>query len=210
MKGDRMLSIGNKVVYPGQGPCFICAVVSRVVEGSPMAFFHLLILNGGGEMFVPADRMDSTGIRPMLKRSDIPRLLDQLKGPTQSADDFRQRARDNFQRFMSGSAFSIAEVIESLNELSKTKSLSFGERKTLERARRILVCEISEVMKETKEEAEKRVDEALKAGEEAAFLAAGINPTSASNRNRHYKATDGQRDRKAQRAKAQRAAAQSA
>jgi len=39
--------------------------------------------------------------------------------------------------------------------------VSFGERKTLEQAKRLLICEISEVMEVTKEEAEKQVDGAL-------------------------------------------------
>lgn len=196
-----MLNIGSKVVYPGQGPCFICAIVSKVIDNRPMAFFQLLILNGGGDMFVPVDRIDSIGIRPMLKQSDIPKLLDQLKEPAKSADDFRQRARDNFQRFMSGSAFAIAEVVESLTELSKTKSLSFGERKTLERARNILICEIAEVMKETKAKAEEQVEESLKAREEAAFrLIAETSPAAACDLNWHRKATGDQRNSKAQRA----------
>lgn len=196
-----MLNIGSKVVYPGQGPCFICAVVSKVIDNRPMAFFQLLILNGGGEMFVPVDRIDSIDIRPMLKQSDIPKLLDQLKEPTKSADDFRQRARDNFQRFMSGSAFAIAEVVESLTELSKTKSLSFGERKMLDRARNMLICEIAEVMKETMAKAEEQVEKALKAREAAAFhLIAETSPTTACHSNRHRKATGDQRNRKDQRA----------
>jgi RNA polymerase-interacting CarD/CdnL/TRCF family regulator len=47
--------------------------------------------------------------------------------------------------------------------LSETKRLSFGEHKILEKAKRLLVCEISEVMGETNEEAEERIDEAAKA-----------------------------------------------
>jgi hypothetical protein len=45
--------------------------------------------------------------------------------------------------------------------LGEAKALSQGERGTLERARRLLVCEISEVTGETKEEVEEQVDRAL-------------------------------------------------
>lgn len=194
-----MLSIGTKVIYPGQGPCVICDVVNRVVDNRPMTFFHLLVLNGGGEMFIPVDKINSTGIRPMLKISDIPKLLDQLKEPTLVVDDFRQRSRDNVKRFMSGSAFDLAEVVESLTELSKTKALSFGEIKTLERARSMLICEIAEVTKKTKEEAEKQIDEALGAREIAFRLMA---ETTTFN-NREDKQTAGPRDRKARQEAAQ-------
>ena len=66
----------------------------------------------------------------------------------------------------SGSAFDLAEIVESLTELSETKKLSFGEHKTLDRAKALLVSEISEVIGETKEKAERQVDMALKARKE--------------------------------------------
>ena len=158
------MTVGDKVNYPCQGPCLIGAVVKRIVDDKPMMFYQLLVLNnGGGHLFVPVDNAQSVGIRPLLKESEIPKLLDRLKQPTQSADNFRQRAVDNQKLFASGSAFALAEVIESLTELSETKKLSFGEHRALDRAKRLLICEISAVMKETEEEAEQLVDKALKA-----------------------------------------------
>jgi hypothetical protein len=46
--------------------------------------------------------------------------------------------------------------------LNETKRLSPRDRETLDRARRILICEISEVMGETKSAAEEQVDKALR------------------------------------------------
>lgn len=161
------LIVGNKVIYPSQGPCLIGAMVKRIVDDRPMMFYQLLVLNnGGGRLFVPVDNVQAIGIRPMLKKSEIPKLLDRLKQPTQSADTWKQRAIDNQKLFASGSAFDLAEVVEALTELGETKALSFGEHKILERARRLLICEISEVMTETEEQAEQRLDQALKARNE--------------------------------------------
>ncbi|MGH9799851.1 MAG: hypothetical protein ACRD82_05755, partial [Blastocatellia bacterium] len=87
-------------------------------------------------------------------------LLKQTAIPTK---DWKQRATDNNNRLTSGSAFDLAEIVESLSELKKTKSLSFRENWTLERAKKLLVCEISEVTGETKRAAEKKVDQALSA-----------------------------------------------
>ena len=158
------LIVGNKVIYPSQGPCLIGAVVRRIIDGRPMMFYQLLVLNnGGGSLFIPVDNVQTIGIRALLKKSEIPKLLDRLKQPTQSADTARQRAIDYRELFASGSAFALAEVIEALTELRETKALSPGEHKTLERAKRLLVCEISEVMGETDEEAEQQIEQALKA-----------------------------------------------
>jgi RNA polymerase-interacting CarD/CdnL/TRCF family regulator len=61
----------------------------------------------------------------------------------------------------SGSAFDLAEVVESLTELNAARVLSPRDRDALDRARRILICEISEVTGETKSAAEDKVDQAL-------------------------------------------------
>ena len=162
-----MLKVGNKVIYPCQGPCLIGAVVKRTVEGGPMMFYQLIILNdGGGKMFVPVDNVEAVGIRPLLGKTEIPMLLDRLRQSAQTSDDRKQRTRDNLRLLASGSAFDLAEIVESLTELSETKKLSFGDHRTLDRAKALLVSEISEVIEETKEEAEQQVDMALKARKE--------------------------------------------
>jgi len=139
-------------------------MVKRIIDDRPVMFYQLLVLDkAGGDLFVPVDNVRAIGIRPLLERSEIPKLLDRLKQPTQSADTWKQRAVDNQKLFATGSAFDLAEVVESLTELSETKALSFGEHKTLDRAKRLLICEISEVMSETEGEAEEEVDQALKA-----------------------------------------------
>jgi len=61
----------------------------------------------------------------------------------------------------SGSAFDLAQVIESLTDLNETKTLTPRDRQTLDRARRILICEISEVTGETKTAVEGELDKAL-------------------------------------------------
>jgi CarD family transcriptional regulator len=159
-----VFSVGNKVVYPCQGPCLIDTVINRVVNDRPRSFYHLVVLDGsGGELYVPVDKAQAIGIRPLLEMSDIPELLDQLTKTTRIAMDWKQRANDNLKLFISGSAFDLAKIIESLTELREMKGLTLREKATLDRARKLLVCEISEVMGETKIAAEERVDQALEA-----------------------------------------------
>ncbi len=159
-----IFSVGNKVVYPCQGPCIIDEVFVRVVDGKPKSFYHLVILTeGGGELFIPVEKAQAVGIRPLLVRSDIPKLLDQLAKTSKIVKGWKQRADDNSKLFTSGSAFDLAEIVGSLTELRETKELSIRENWSLERARKLLVCEISEVMGETVSAAEQQMDQALKA-----------------------------------------------
>jgi CarD family transcriptional regulator len=156
------LNVGNKVVYPCQGPCIIDAVSVKVVDGKPKSFYHLIVLGvGGGELFVPVEKAQAIGIRPLLGRSEIPKLLDRLTQTASTAKTWRQRADDNSKLLNSGSAFDLAEIVGSLTELRETKELSIRENWTLERAKKLLVCEISQVLEETEQAAGGRVDQAL-------------------------------------------------
>ena len=158
-----ILTSGNKVVYPSQGPCLIGPVIKKVIDGRPISFYQLALLDdSGGELFVPVDKAQTIGIRPMLNRSDIPKLLDLLKGPSGADKDWRQRAVDNFKVHTSASTFHLAEVVKSLTQLSEKRALSFRESQTLEKARKLLIGEVSEVMGETKSAAEEQIDEALR------------------------------------------------
>jgi CarD family transcriptional regulator len=156
--------VGHKVIYPSQGPCLISAVVKKVVGGTPTRFYCLAPLGeGNGELFVPVDKIGSLGIRQLLKRSEIPKLLTQLRKANGVATNWKQRAIDNVKLMASGSAFDLAQVVESLSALNETKALSPNDRQTFDRAKKLLVCEIAEVMGETRLTAEEHVDDALKA-----------------------------------------------
>ena len=162
------LIVGNKVVYPSQGPCRISRIVKREVNGTLVMFYHLLILGGGGgELYVPVDKAQDNGVRLLLERLEIPKLLEQLERRSSIAGNGRQRALDNSIRFSSGSPFDLAEIVESLTELRETRALTIGQSRTLEKARRLLIREISEVLEETQEEAEGQLDQALKARNKA-------------------------------------------
>ncbi|HYY25417.1 MAG TPA: CarD family transcriptional regulator [Candidatus Udaeobacter sp.] len=162
------LTVGDKIVYPGRGPCLVGAIVQKVVCGTSARFYRLTLLDGSnGELFVPVENFHDLHMRSLLDRSDIPELLGHLKtraGVTNdlgTAKNWRQRQLDNLKLFRSGSIFDLADTVESLTQLSGARTLSPDERETLYRARKLLVCEISEVMDESKRAAEARIDSAL-------------------------------------------------
>jgi RNA polymerase-interacting CarD/CdnL/TRCF family regulator len=165
------LTVGDKVVYPGRGPCLVGAVVQKVVCGTAASFYRLALLDDSkGEVFVPVDNVRDLHMRALLDRSEIPKLLGHLKsrvgvtGNLGTAKNWRQRELDNLKLFSSGSIFDLAHMVESLTQLSGTKTLAPHERETLSRARKLLICEISEVMDESKTTAEARIDSVLEPG----------------------------------------------
>ena len=61
----------------------------------------------------------------------------------------------------SGSIYDMADVLKSLTFLAKSKSLSFREKRMLDRAKSLIVSEVSEVMRVTPLDIEDRVEKAL-------------------------------------------------
>ena len=162
------LTVGAKVYYPGRGPCLVDAIVEKVVCGMSARFYRLTLLDESGvELFVPVNNSSEVPLRGLLGRSEIPKLLDHLrtcagapKDPP-SAKNWRQRELERLKLFRSGTIFDLADVVEALTQLGSVKTLAMDERETLLRARKLLICEISEVMNETKSAAEARMDHAL-------------------------------------------------
>jgi CarD family transcriptional regulator len=60
-----------------------------------------------------------------------------------------------------GSIYDVVEVLKSLTFLSKSKNLSFREKRMLDRAKFLVISEISEVAHEKTEAIEQKVDLAL-------------------------------------------------
>lgn len=163
-KSRGVLTTGNKAIYPGQGPCLVGRVVKKDVGGRVIMFYHLTVLDDNrGDLFVPVEKARAIGVRLLMKKSEIPGLLAHLKKSAKTADNWKQRATDNLKLFTSGSPYDLAEVVASLTELGDTRSLTLGESGTLGKARKLLICEISEVTGETRAAAEEQVDYALRA-----------------------------------------------
>lgn len=164
-----ILNVGKKVVYPNQGPCRVGPVVKKDFGGRPIDFYPLAVMDDSGNvLFVPVDKIKTLGIRQLMEKSEIPRLLRQLSQgvepiivPT-TGMKWKQRAIDNSKLLASGSALDLAQIIGTLTELNGTKALSPRDRQVLDRARKNLICEISEVMGKTKIAVEEQVDNALK------------------------------------------------
>jgi RNA polymerase-interacting CarD/CdnL/TRCF family regulator len=162
------LTVGAKVFYPGRGPCLVDSIIEKVVCGLSARFYRLILLDDSrAELFVPVDNSSELSLRGLLGQSEIPKLLDHLRtcagapkdAPT--SKNWRQRELERLKLFRSDSIFDLADVVETLTQLGNIKTLAMDERETLLRARKLLICEISEVMNESKSAAEARMDNAL-------------------------------------------------
>lgn len=140
------LNIGQKVAYPNQGVCLVENKELRRVGDCECSVFTLRVLKDDSLIFVPADNVDSVGLRPLINRSQCKRLMGALADSIEPASrDWKVRIREFTDKLQSGDIFAAADVFKKLALLSREKSLSFREQNMLERAKVLVVTEIANI-----------------------------------------------------------------
>ncbi len=136
--------IGDKVVYPNHGVGIIEQINFGVMNGRTEKYYMLKIYSSGLKVMVPATNAISVGLRPVIRNGETLKVLTFLeKGKPNSHHDWKHRFKENSERMRTGSLIEVAAVLKSLVSLSRTKPLSFREKKMLERAKFLLVSELA-------------------------------------------------------------------
>jgi CarD family transcriptional regulator len=174
--------IGDKVIYPNHGLGVIERIETKTIMGTTCGFYQLRMANET-TVFVPVDNVDGVGLRRAVSDEEVARLFGLLgDGKIDSHQNWKGRFKDNSDRMRTGSIYDVVEVLKSLTFLSKSKSLSFREKRMLDRAKFLVISEISEVLGEKSPEVEVKVETALdlcfqtKAHNAAKAKAAGATP----------------------------------
>jgi CarD family transcriptional regulator len=154
--------IGDKVIYPNHGLGVVQGIETKTILGTTCGFYHLRMVANETTVLVPVDNVDGVGLRRAINDAEIDRLFSLLgDGKIDNHQNWKGRFKDNSDKMRTGSIYDVADVLKSLTLLSRSKSLSFREKRMLDRARFLIVSEISEVMRETSESVEGRVEKAL-------------------------------------------------
>jgi CarD family transcriptional regulator len=154
--------IGDKVVYPNHGVGIIEQISFGFVNGKSERYYLLRILSSGLKVMVPEVNVTAVGLRPVIRSNEATKVLNYLeKGDFHSHHDWKHRFKENSERMRTGSLLEVATVLKSLVALSRTKPLSFREKKMLERARHLLVSELATVRNMTETAAEDSLTRAL-------------------------------------------------
>ena len=154
--------IGDKVIYPNHGLGVVEKVEEKTILGTTCGFFHLRILSNETTVLVPVANVDNVGLRRAITDEEVERLLQLLgDGKIDNHQNWKGRFKDNSDKMRTGSIYDMADVLKSLTFLAKSKSLSFREKRMLDRAKSLIISEISEVMQTTAQAIEDRVNEAL-------------------------------------------------
>jgi len=153
--------IGDKVIYPNHGLGIVERIETKTIMGTTCGFYQLRMANET-TVFVPVDNVDGVGLRRAITDAEVERLFELLgDGQIESHQNWKGRFKDNSDRMRTGSIYDVVEVLKSLTFLSKSKSLSFREKRMLDRAKFLVVSEITEVLAEKTPQVEDKVEKAL-------------------------------------------------
>jgi CarD family transcriptional regulator, regulator of rRNA transcription len=154
--------VGDKVIYPNHGLGVVQGIETKTILGTTCGFYHLRMVANETTVLVPVDNVDGVGLRRAICDQEIERLFSLLgDGKIDNHQNWKGRFKDNSDRMRTGSIYDVVEVLKSLTFLARSKNLSFREKRMLDRAKFLVVSEISEVSHEITGAIEEKVDRAL-------------------------------------------------
>ena len=154
--------VGDKVIYPNQGLGVVERIETRTIMGTTCGFYSLRMASSDTTVLVPVDNVEDVGLRRAIGDHEVKKLFGLLgNGKIDNHQNWKGRFKDNSNKMRTGSLYDVVDVLKSLNHLSQSKNLSFREKRMLDRAKFLVVSEISEVVSEPSEAIEQKVEKAL-------------------------------------------------
>lgn len=157
-----MFNIGDRVVYPMHGAGVIEAIEEKNVGGTTEKYYVIKLSMGEMKIMVPVSNVDMVGVREVIGKDEVTKVLDILKSESSAmSSNWNRRYRANMEKIKSGSIYEVAEVVRNLSLRDREKGLSTGERKMLENARQILLSELVLAQNVTEDQVEAMVEGCL-------------------------------------------------
>jgi CarD family transcriptional regulator len=154
--------VGEKVIYPNHGIGVVESIQTRPIPGGKISLYQLRILANDSRVWVPQQNAGGVGLRHVITTSDARKIFNLLgDGSIDQHPNWKGRFKENSDKMRTGSLHEVAVVLKGLTFLSRKKSLSFREKRMLDRAKFLLVSELAEVEGKTFASIEERVDRAL-------------------------------------------------
>ncbi|MBP99140.1 MAG: CarD family transcriptional regulator [Acidobacteria bacterium] len=160
--GNVTFEVGDKVIYPNHGLGVVERIETRTIMEMTCGFYSLRMLDSGTIVLVPIDNVEAVGLRRAIRDDEVKKLFTLLgNGKIDNHQNWKGRFKDNSDKMRTGSIYDVVDVLKNLTFLAKSKNLSFREKRMLDRAKFLVVSEISEVVGDTAETIDQKVDKAL-------------------------------------------------
>ncbi len=153
---------GDRVVYPHHGAAVIERTETRDIAGQKKKYFVLQAVHDNLTVRVPVEMADEVGMRLPISKEDVEDLFVLLaKKDVREPANWSRRFKNHQEKLRSGDVYQVAEVVRNLALRDKTKGLSAGEKSMYNKARKVLVSELSFALNVSEEDALDQVEEQL-------------------------------------------------
>jgi CarD family transcriptional regulator len=153
---------GDKVIYPHHGAAVIEELTEREFQGEKRKYLVLRLAHGDLTLMVPVDSTEEVGIREVVSKREVRKVLDVLRErESRQPSNWSRRYKTNIEKIRSGDVYQVAEVVRNLAIREGEKGLSAGEKRMLTKARQILISELVFAVGATEDKAEDMVDKVL-------------------------------------------------
>ncbi len=144
--GMESFKIGDAIVYPNQGLGVVEDIQKEKYYGEEFVIYHVRILSNNTLVLVPLSNAAEIGIRKLIPQKSIEKIYKFMgNGGVEVTMNWKGRYKEHVNLMRSGSILDIALVLKSLFYLNLIKPLSFREKKMMEKAKELMITEISEV-----------------------------------------------------------------
>ncbi len=142
----RSLKVGDKVIYPNQGLGIVENILKEKYFGEEFQIYHVRILANDTLIMIPSSNAEEIGIRKPISQDSIKEIFNFIRnGGVDVTMNWKGRYKEHVSLMKSGTIQDMALVLKSLFYLQQIKPLSFREKKMMEKAKELVVSEISEV-----------------------------------------------------------------
>jgi CarD family transcriptional regulator len=153
---------GDTVVHPEHGAAVIEELRDREFLGEKRKYLVLRVAYGDLTLMVPVDSTEEVGLREVVSKNEVKKVLKVLTEEESSmAANWSRRFKNNMEKLHSGDPYQVAEVLRNLAIRDREKGLSAGEKRMIQKARQILISELSYATGKTEEDAETMIDDVI-------------------------------------------------
>ena len=150
---------GDMIVYPNQGIGVIDLIEEKEFKGDMKTFYKFHLLNNSLKLMMPVSKVEDSNIRLISDVNSIDSALEKFKDTkldeeTLLNSNCKERIEYNSGKIKSGTLEDYLEVYSKLSYIRKQHSLNSSENQMYNKARKLLIEEISAVKNISKIDAE--------------------------------------------------------
>ena len=166
-KSKKMFKIGDKVSHPSFGVGDVENIEEKKVLGQKEKYYILKLMVNEMTLMVPVNKAEEIGLRYIIDPETVPDVLNVLghRMDDEMDGNYKQRIRSQTEMVDSGDILKVAQVVKNYTHRDTVEKLSSTERGLYDRARKILVGEISVACNIEQTKAKFIIKEAVRKGE---------------------------------------------